>query len=272
MAGRVAKMVAHLSTSSTITSSGKVCLVVGAGAGIGVNVAKRFAREGLVACLCRRSDEDGLDRAVAAIKAAGGQAVGYLLDASKSGAIEDLVTTIEADVGPIDVAVYNLGAQIGHVPLEKTSLRRFELCWQLGCNGLFRLAKSLVPLMAERGSGALLVTSATSAVRGNAGQHAHTAAMGGRRMLCQSLNREFAPRGVHVAHIIVDGAVDAPDTIGRMLGADGFANLKEFKGKDGILAPEALANTYYHIATQHPSAWTFEIDVRPFNEVPWFNS
>ena len=152
------------------------------------------------------------------IKSSGGKAHGFLLDATKPGSIESLVEEVERTVGPVEVAVYNLGAQIGNVPLEQTSLSKFQLCWEMGCNGLFRLSKSLLPLMAERGSGALLVTSATSAMRGNSGQAAHAAAMGGRRMLCQSLSHEYSPQGVHVAHVVVDGAVDAPDTIGRMLG------------------------------------------------------
>ena len=109
MAQRIAKMASHLRMYSTDATAGKVCLVIGAGAGIGVNVAKRFAMEGHIACLCRRSDEDGLNRAVNDINTAGGKAYGYLLNATEAGAIEDLVKKVENDVGPIDVAVYNLG-------------------------------------------------------------------------------------------------------------------------------------------------------------------
>ena len=203
-----------------------VCLVVGAGAGIGVHVARRFALSGLTAVLCRRSNQDGLDAAVRAIEDGGGRAKGYLLNAAAPGAIEDLVEEVEASVGAIEVAVYNLGAQIGNVSLEATSAKAFEMGWRLGCEGLFRLAKSVTPHMAERGRGSLLVTSATAAVRGNRGQHSHAAAMGGRRMLCQTLSHELGPRGVHVCHFVVDGAVDAPDTLGRMLGAERFAQLK----------------------------------------------
>ena len=127
--------------------------------------------------------------------------------------------------------------------------------------------------MVERGKGSILVTSSTAAVRGNAGQHSHAAAMGGRRMLCQSLNAEFAAQGIHVAHIIVDGSVDAPDTLGKMLGAEMFAKLRETQGaKDGLLLPEKVAETYFHLAQQHRSVWTHEIDLRCYTDIPWWNS
>jgi len=127
--------------------------------------------------------------------------------------------------------------------------------------------------MAERGKGAILVTSATSAMRGNRGQHSHAAAMGGRRMLCQTLNAEFGPQGVHVAHIVVDGAVDAPDTLGKMLGEERFQQLRETRGGDldGLLLPEEIADTYYHLAHQHRSAWSFELDLRTFSDTAWWN-
>lgn len=249
----------------------RVCLVVGAGAGIGGTVAARFARAGMTSVLCRRSDQDKLDAAVRTIQAEGGNARGFLLNAVTPGAIEELVEQVEAEVGDIEVAVYNLGAQIGNVPLEKQSLKAFEMGWQLGCQGLFRLAKSIAPRMVERGHGSLLVTSATAAVRGNQGQHSHAAAMGGRRMLCQTLAHELGPKGLHVCHFVVDGAVDAPDTLGRMLGAERFAQLRAARG-DGLLQPAHVAETYYHVATQHRSVWSNELDLRPFSETPWYNS
>jgi NAD(P)-dependent dehydrogenase (short-subunit alcohol dehydrogenase family) len=250
-----------------------VCLIIGAGAGIGGNVAKRFAREGYHACLARRSDKDGLDRMVAEIEAEGGSASGFIINAVEENSIEQLVTHIEAKIGPIDVAVFNLGAQIGDRGLANTTLKAFEMGWRMATFGLFRLAQVLFPYMEERGKGALLVTSATAAVRGNAGQHSHAAAMGGRRLLCQSLNAQFASKGVHVAHIIIDGAVDAPDTLGKMLGPERFQQLREQKGleHDGLLVPAEMANTYYHIAHQHRSAWTFELDLRAHSDLAWWN-
>jgi len=250
-----------------------VCLVIGAGAGIGGNVGKRFAREGYHAALCRRSDEEGLQALVGAIESEGGEASGTLLNAIEPGSIEDRVAAIEADIGPIEVVVFNLGAQIGDRSLKDTSYRAFEVGWQLATFALFRTASTVFPLMEARGKGTLLVTSATAAVRGNAGQHSHAAAMGGRRMLCQTLNAEFSPKGIHVAHILVDGAVDAPDTLGKMLGEEGFRKLRESRGMehDGLMLPEKIAETYFHIAQQHRSVWTHELDLRAYSDTPWWN-
>jgi NAD(P)-dependent dehydrogenase (short-subunit alcohol dehydrogenase family) len=250
-----------------------VCLVIGAGAGIGGNVAGRFARGGYHAVLCRRSDEQGLQRLVGEIEAEGNRASGFLLDATKPESIEERVAAVEADIGPVDVVVFNLGAQIGDRSLAETTDKAFELGWRMATFALFRTARAVFPAMVERGGGAFLVTSATAAVRGNAGQHSHAAAMGGRRMLCQSLNAEFAPRGVHVTHIVIVGMVDAPDTLGKMLGEERFAELREQRGKesDGLLVPEQVAETYWHLAHQHRSAWTHELDLRPFSDKPWWN-
>jgi len=250
-----------------------VCLIVGAGAGIGGNVGRRFAREGYHAVLCRRSDQDGLDRLVETIEADGDSASGYLLNAIEDDSIERQVDTVEAEVGPIEVAVYNLGAQIGDRSLGDTPHKAFEMGWRLATFGLFRLAQAVLPRMEGRGGGTLLVTSATAAMRGNAGQHSHAAAMGGRRMLCQTLNAEYGPKGIHVAHIVVDGAVDAPDTLGRMLGPERYQRLRETRGMehDGLMLPAKIADTYWHLAQQHRSVWTHELDLRSFSDSPWWN-
>lgn len=180
---------------------------------------------------------------------------------------------IERDIGPIDTVVYNLGAQIGSRRLEDTSYKAFEMGWRMATFGLFRLAQAVVPAMRARGHGTILVTSATAAVRGNQGQHSHAAAMGGRRMLCQSLNAELSGDGIHVAHIVIDGAVDAPDTLGKMLGAEQFQALRESKGMghDGLMLPEKIAETYLHLAQQHRSVWTHELDLRAFTDLAWWN-
>jgi NAD(P)-dependent dehydrogenase (short-subunit alcohol dehydrogenase family) len=250
-----------------------VCLVMGAGAGIGGTVGKRFAQSGYHAVLCRRSDKDGLDKLVVDIEKEGGSATGILVNAIEPDAIEELVAEVEAEIGPIEVVVFNLGAQIGDRDLAATSAKAFEMGWRLATFGLFRIASAVCPLMVERGKGTILVTSATAAVRGNAGQHSHAAAMGGRRMLCQTLNAEFSPKGIHVAHILIDGAVDAPDTLGKMLGPEGFQKLREARGleNDGLLLPSKMAETYFHLSQQHRSAWTHEIDLRAFSDRPWWN-
>jgi len=246
---------------------------MGAGAGIGGTVGSRFAKEGYHAVLCRRSDQEGLNRLVEGIESEGGSATGYLLNAVQPDVIEEKVAAIENEIGPIEVVVFNLGAQIGDRALKDTSYKAFEMGWRMATFALFRLAQAVCPRMEERGKGTILVTSATAAVRGNSGQHSHAAAMGGRRMLCQSLNAELSSKGIHVAHILIDGAVDAPDTLGKMLGPERFQQMRESRGMehDGLMLPSKIADTYFHIAQQHRSTWTHEIDMRSFTDLPWWN-
>jgi len=250
-----------------------VCLVIGAGAGIGGTVGTKFAQEGYHTVLCRRSDEAGLERLVRDIRREGFDATGFLLNATEDGVLEDRIRVVESEIGPIEVIIFNLGAQIGNRSLANTSFKAFELGWRMACFALFRVAKAAIPAMESRGSGTILVTSATAAIRGNAGQHSHAAAMGGRRLLCQSLNAEYAPKNIHIAHILVDGAVDAPDTLGKMLGEEAFQKLRETRGaEDGLLLPAEMAETYYHIAHQHRSSWTHELDLRSYSDLAWWNS
>ena len=250
-----------------------VCLVLGAGAGIGGNVAKKFSKEGFHLCICRRTDEKGLNNLVKNIEDNGGSASGFLIDIIKDNVIEDLIKNIETNIGPIDVVVYNLGAQAGMKLLHETTLKEFEWGWKVANLGLFRLAKSICPIMEKRKKGTILVTSATAAMRGNKNQHSHAAAMGGRRMLCQSLNAEFSEKGIHIAHIVIDGMVDAPDTLGKVLGPELYQKLRETKGmeNDGLVLPENVADTYFHLYKQHRSTWTHEIDIRAFSDMAWWN-
>ena len=249
----------------------KVCLVIGAGAGIGGTVAKKFAANWYHAFLARRTDEEGLNKIINEIETSGGKASGSLLNVIEENSIEDLVNKIESEIGAIDTVIYNIGAQIGDRALAETSYKAFEMGWRMATFGLFRLAQVVTPKMKERQAGNIIVTSATSAVRGNGGQHSHAAAMGGRRMLCQSLNAEFSKDGIHVAHVIIDGAVDAPDTLGKMLGPDLFEKFKEQKGENGMILPEEVAETYLFIAKQKKSTWTHEIDIRAFSDQAWWN-
>eukprot|EP00439_Symbiodinium_sp_Y106_P062844 s1112_g9.t1 len=175
-------------------------------------------------------DQEGLDHMVRDIEAEGGSAVGRLVNAVEPGAIEGLVKDTEAKSGPIAVVVFNLGAQIGTRSLAATSLKQFELGWRMACLGLFRAAQAAMPAMVQNGKGCFLVTSSTAAMRGNEGQHSHAAAMGGRRML----------KGIHVAHIIVDGPVDAPDTLGKMMGAERFAELRSTAGAHDACLPSLV--------------------------------
>ena len=250
----------------------KVCLVFGAGRGIGATVAEKFAAEGFHSHLCRRTDEKALKESIEKIQSNGGTASGELINAIDEGAIEKTIQFVESTYGPIEVLIYNLGAQSGMKLLNETSLKEFEWGWKMATQGLFRAAKVLCPIMTERGSGTIIVTSATAAMRGNKTQHSHAAAMGGRRMLCQTLNNEFAQKGIHVAHVVIDGAVDAPDTLGKMLGDELFKELRETSGKnDGLVLPEKVAEAYYYLYAQHRSTWTHELDLRSYSDAPWWN-
>ena len=251
-----------------------VCLVIGAGAGIGGTTAKIFAENKYHVHLLRRTDEHGLNRMIENIQANGGSASGNLMNVANENILEEIIEKIEKEIGPISVAVYNLGAQIGNKKLEEVTIKQFELGWKMATFGLFRLSKVLFPYMVDRKKGTLIVTSSTAAVRGNKEQHSHAAAMGGRRMLCQTLSDEFASKGIHIIHAIIDGAVDAPDTLGKMLGKEKYEKLREDlgKNKDGLILPEKIAESYLQLVQQHRSTWTHEIDYRSFTDQPWWNT
>ena len=252
----------------------KTCLIVGAGAGIGGNCAKVFSQNGYHCFLTRRTDQAGLDKIINDIVSNGGSAEGKLLNIAEDDVVEDLIEHIQNNVGNIEVVVYNLGSQIGNRSLNDISNKVFELGWKVATFGLFRLAKSLFPYMVKKQKGTLIVTSSTAAVRGNRGQHSHAASMAGRRMLCQTLSDEFSMLGIHIIHALIDGAVDAPDTLGKMLGKENYDKLRKEKGleKDGLILPEKIAECYYYLSQQHRSTWTNEIDLRSFSDQPWWNT
>ena len=203
-----------------------VCLILGAGSGVGGNTAKTFAKNGYHVHLCRRSDSKGLDELIKSINIQNKKiASGEILNLVKDNIFDDLIKKVELSYGPIEVCILNLGAQIGTKMLAETTEKQFTLGWKMTQLTLFKLSKILLPKMTERKKGALIVTSSTASVRGNEGQLSHSAAMGGRRLLCQSLHAEFSPKGIHVAHVIIDGIVDSPDTVGKMLGKKNASSL-----------------------------------------------
>ncbi|MCK8667602.1 SDR family oxidoreductase [Pseudomonas azerbaijanoccidens] len=236
----------------------KVVLVVGAGDATGGAIAKRFAREGFVACVTRRS-ADKLQPLVDSILADGGQAHGFACDARKEEEVVALVEQIENDIGPIEAFVFNIGANVPCSILEETARKYFKI-WEMACFSGFLNAREVAIRMAKRQRGTILFTGATAGMRGAAGFAAFAGAKHGIRALAQSMARELGPMNIHVAHIIVDGAIDT-DFI-----RNSFPEKYATKDQDGILNPEHIAENYWYLHSQPRDAWTFELDLRPWNE------
>jgi len=237
---------------------GPVALVIGAGDATGGAIAKRFAREGLVACVTRRS-ADKLAPLVDEIRAAGFAARGFASDARKEEDVVALVEQIEREVGPIEVFVFNIGANVPASILEETARKYFKV-WEMACFGGFLNGREVARRMVERGRGTMIYTGATASLRGSANFAAFAGAKHALRALAQSMARELGPKGVHVAHVIVDGAIDT-DFI-----RSNFPQRYALKERDGILNPEHIAENYWMLHRQPRDAWTFELDLRPWIE------
>ncbi|MGE8338782.1 SDR family oxidoreductase [Pseudomonas laurylsulfatiphila] len=236
----------------------KVVLVVGAGDATGGAIAKRFAQEGFVACVTRRS-ADKLQPLVEAIKADGGEAHGFACDARKEEDVIALVEQIESQLGPIEAFVFNIGANVPCSILEETARKYFKI-WEMACFSGFLNAREVAKRMARRQRGTILFTGATAGMRGAAGFAAFAGAKHGIRALAQSMARELGPMNIHVAHVIVDGAIDT-DFI-----RESFPEKYATKDQDGILNPEHIAENYWYLHSQPRDAWTFELDLRPWSE------
>jgi len=235
-----------------------VALVVGAGDATGSAIGARFAREGYVACLTRRS-ADKLEPAVERIRAAGGQAFGYGSDARKEEEVVALVDQIEKERGPIEVMVFNIGANVPSSILEETG-RKYMKIWEMAAFSAFLNSREVARRMVARGRGTILFTGATAGTRGAANFAAFAGAKHSLRALAQSMARELGPRGIHVAHIVVDGAIDTEFI------RSNFPERYALKAQDGILNPEHIAENYWYLHTQPRDAWTFEMDLRPYME------
>ncbi|MHC8318516.1 SDR family oxidoreductase [Pseudomonas sp. LB3P31] len=236
----------------------KVVLVVGAGDATGGAIAKRFAQEGFVACVTRRS-ADKLQPLVDAILATGAEAHGFACDARKEEDVVALVEQIESQIGPIEAFVFNIGANVPCSILEETARKYFKI-WEMACFSGFLNGREVAKRMVERRRGTILFTGATAGLRGAAGFAAFAGAKHGIRALAQSMARELGPMNIHVAHVVVDGAIDT-DFI-----RDSFPEKYATKDQDGILNPEHIAENYWYLHSQPRDAWTFELDLRPWNE------
>jgi NAD(P)-dependent dehydrogenase (short-subunit alcohol dehydrogenase family) len=236
----------------------KVALVIGAGDATGGAIARRFAREGFTACVTRRN-ADKLAPLVARIESEGGKARAFGSDARKEDEMVALVDTIEREVGPIDVAAFNIGANV-RFPIRETTARVYFKVWEMGCFAGFLMGREVAKVMVPRGRGTILFTGATASVRGGVGFSAFAGAKHALRALAQSMARELGPQGIHVAHVVIDGAIDTEFI------RSNFPARAALKDQDAILSPDAIAEAYWQLHLQPRSAWTHEMDLRPWME------
>lgn len=245
-----------------MTLKNKVALIIGAGDATGGAIARRFAREGYTACVTRRS-LDKLQPLLEQIRTEGGVAHGFASDARKEEEVIALVEQIESTIGPIAVLVFNIGANAPSSILEETARKYFKI-WEMACFGGFLNAREVAKRMVQRDGdghkGTIIFTGATASLRGGANFAAFSGAKMALRALAQSMARELGPRGVHVAHVVVDGAIDTAFI------RDNFPERYALKDQDGIVNPEHIADTYWMLHRQPRDAWTHELDLRPYME------
>src|SRR4030095_8865599 len=236
----------------------RAALVIGAGDGTGGAIAKRFAREGFVACVVRRTAVK-LAPLVREIEVAGGRVRAYGRDARKEEQVVGLVDEIERDVGPLAVAGLNGGANVPASILEETGRKYFKI-WEMACFGGFLMGREVARRMVPRGRGTILFTGATASVRGREHFAAFAGAKHALRALAQSMARELGPQGIHVAHVLIDGAIDT-EIIRKT-----FPQAYALKDQGGILDPAHIADQFWMLHVQPRDAWTFELDLRPWME------
>lgn len=236
----------------------KAVLVVGAGDATGGAIARRFAREGYVACVTRRN-ADKLAPLVADIERAGGVAHAFGSDARDEEQTVALFGRIEREIAPIEVAVFNVGGNVRYGITETTS-QVYRKIWEMACFAGFLTGREAARAMLARGRGSIFFTGATASLRGREGFAAFAGAKHGLRALAQSMARELAPRGIHVAHLVIDGAIDTPWI------REHFPQRYALKERDGILNPEHIADAYWALHCQPRDAWTHEMDLRPWIE------
>jgi len=238
------------------------CLVVGAGDDLGGAIARRFAADGHIACVTRRPRHmDKLEALCARIRAEGGQARAFGVDAREEQATIDLVAQIERDVAPIEVAVFNIGANV-RFGVGETTAQVYRKVWEMAAYGGFLMGREVSGPMVARGRGTILFTGATASVRGRDGFSAFAGAKHALRALAQSMARELGPKGVHVAHVVIDGPIDSTFIREQLPDADAR------RARDALLNPDDIAETYLWLHRQKRSAWTHELDLRPWSE-PW---
>ncbi len=248
----------------------KVCLVIGAGDATGGAVAKRFAREGFTVCVTRRT-LNKLQPLLHHIHQAGGVAHGFASDARKEDEVISLIDHIESNIGPIEILVFNIGANSPNSILTET-LQRYTRIWEMACLAGFLNGREVAKRMVSRSNdadqhtcgvnqkGTIIFTGATASLRGGANFAGFSGGKMALRGLAQSMARELGPMGIHVAHTIIDGAIDTEFI--RTLFPERYA----LKDQDGILNPDHIADAYWMLHQQPRDAWTHELDLRPYLE------
>ena len=236
------------------------CLVIGAGDDTGAAIARAFAREGMVSCVVRRTRHaEALEALAQSIRDEGLKARALPADARDEEAMAALIETVETDIAPIEVAVFNIGANV-RFPITETTARVYRKVWEMACFAGFLTGREVAKRMLARGRGTIIFTGATASVRGADGFSAFASAKHGLRALAQSMARELGPKNIHVAHTIIDGAIDSGFV------RDVFPDADELRGKDAILNPEHIARNYVMLHKQPRTAWTHELDLRPWSE------
>ena len=235
-------------------------LVMGVGPleGLGAALARHFAAKGLTVVIAGRSAEK-LDRVAESISREGGAAVPIVADATSESDLTRLFETAALDRKPLEIAVYNVDTNAS-APLLETDLTMFTTLWQQNTLGAFLFGREAIRRMLPQRHGTLFFTGATASLRARPPFTAFAAAKAGVRALAQGMAREFGPQGIHVVHPIIDGVIDGERARSQ------FSQLVANKGADGLLQLEAIAETYWALHQQHPSAWTHELDLRPFKE------
>lgn len=235
-------------------------LIVGAGDATGGAIARAFARDGLTACVNRRPrNADNLQALAQSIRDEGQLAQAFPADARDEEAMIAMVEAIEAEVGPIEVAVFNIGANVRFSITDMTA-QVYRKVWEMACFGGFLMGREVAKQMLTRGRGTIIFTGATASLRGGSGFSAFSGAKAALRMLAQSMARELGPQNIHVAHVVIDGGIDT-DFI-RSIRPD----FEAMKATDGVLSPDEIASNYVKLHQQHRSAWTHELDLRPWSE------
>jgi NAD(P)-dependent dehydrogenase (short-subunit alcohol dehydrogenase family) len=233
-------------------------IVIGAGDALGGSVARRFAREGFDAVIVRRN-ADQLEPLAEAIRAEGRRAHPFGVDARKEEEMVALFDRVEADIAPIGACVFNIGANV-RFPIADTTSRVFFKVWEMACFGGFLAGREAAKKMTPRGEGTIIFTGATASIRGREGFAAFASAKHGLRAVAQSMARELGPKGIHVAHTVIDGPIDTAFI------RDNFPDRYALKDQDGLLNPDHIADAYWSLHAQPRDAWTHELDLRPWME------